>query len=93
MSEHNLILYKTTKQKIKYVCLFVYWILTQHSYTKTHFNITHIKWSVLLGHTVLCKNVMQYFVIFYCWRFVQIVNQFDYNYVARQCVTAKNALL
>ncbi len=28
-----------------FVCLFVYLILTQHSYTKTHFNITHIKGS------------------------------------------------
>ena len=33
------------KKLCLFVCLFVYLILTQHSYTKTHFNITHIKGS------------------------------------------------
>jgi len=36
-----------------FVCLFVYLILTQHSYTKTHFNITHIKGSEGLEHNFI----------------------------------------
>jgi len=64
-----------------FVCLFVYLILTQHSYTKTHFNITHIKGSEYiyyfnLNHllTVFQRfQVCSYHNTFFCQIWILII--------------------